>query len=124
MNKPSAKIKILYVDDEFFNLHLFKDMFKKDFEVYLASSGMEALEGLDAEQEIRYLLSDLSMPEMDGLELIKQVKTIFPKIICGLLTGYDKNSEIENAISDGLISRYFSKPMDPAEIRNFFSAGN
>ncbi|MCG6149345.1 response regulator [Leptospira levettii] len=118
------KIKILYVDDEDFNLQLFKDIFKKDFEVFIASSGNDALEELEENREIQYLVSDLSMPQMDGLELVKRVKANYPTIICSLLTGFEKTLEIEKAISEGTLTYYFAKPLDPAEIRKFFSVGS
>jgi len=65
--------KLLYVDDEFINLQLFKFNFQKEYELFLASSGSEALSILEKE-DINVIISDLKMPGMNGIELIKSIK--------------------------------------------------
>ncbi|EOQ87941.1 response regulator receiver domain protein [Leptospira yanagawae serovar Saopaulo str. Sao Paulo = ATCC 700523] len=120
MKKP----KLLYVDDEIMNLHLFRDLFRNDFDVLVAKSGEEALEEILETEEIQYVISDMRMPGMDGLELITKAKSERPDVVYCLLTGYDLTKEMEEAIAKKQVSRYFAKPLDPAEIRTFFSAGS
>lgn len=117
------KPKLLYVDDEIINLHLFRDLFRKDFDVIIASSGEEALEELAESNQIQFVISDMRMPEMNGLELISKAKQIRPEVVYCLLTGYDLTKEMEKAIDTKLVARYFAKPLDPTEIRNFLSEG-
>ncbi|WP_244241723.1 response regulator [Leptospira jelokensis] len=119
MKKP----KLLYVDDEIMNLHLFRDLFRNDFDVLVAKSGEEALEEILETDEIQYVISDMRMPGMNGLELISKAKTEKPNIVYCLLTGYDLTNEMEEAINQKQVARYFAKPLDPTEIRMFFSAG-
>lgn len=118
------KPKLLYVDDELLNLHLFRELFRNDFDVLIAGSGEEALETLEETKGIQFVLSDMRMPHMNGLELITKAKKNHPEIVYCLLTGYDLTEEMSKAIEEKQVACYFSKPMDPAEIRNFFSAGN
>lgn len=118
MKKP----KLLYVDDEIMNLHLFRDLFRNDFDVLVAISGEEALEEILESEEIQYVISDMRMPGMNGLELITKAKSERPNVVYCLLTGYDLTKEMEEAIAKKQVARYFAKPLDPAEIRMFFSA--
>lgn len=105
-----AKKKILYVDDEAINVRLFELSFKGDFCVYTATSAYEALEILKSNGDIRLLISDLRMPEMDGLELIREVKSADPAMVCMLLTGYVESDVLLEGFNKDLIFRYLTKP--------------
>ncbi|PKA14201.1 response regulator [Leptospira meyeri] len=123
MNDTKIKRKLLYVDDEILNLYLFRDYFKNEFEVIVAKSGKEAIEELNENLDVQFVISDMRMPEMNGLEFITKAKTIRPNITYCILTGYDLTPEIQTAIIENKVARYFSKPFDPAEISSFLSAG-
>ncbi|PJZ45604.1 response regulator [Leptospira brenneri] len=123
MNQNSIKRKLLYVDDEILNLYLFRDYFKNDFDVIVAQSGEEAIEELQENEDIQFVISDMRMPEMTGLEFITKAKAIRPNIVYCILTGYDLTPEIQTAIIEKRVARYFSKPFDPTEIGSFLSAG-
>ncbi|MCW7490490.1 response regulator [Leptospira meyeri] len=124
MNDTKIKRKLLYVDDEILNLYLFRDYFKNEFEVIVAKSGKEAIEELNENLDVQFVISDMRMPEMNGLEFITKAKTIRPNITYCILTGYDLTPEIQTAIIENKVARYFSKPFDPAEISSFLSAGS
>ncbi|MCW7482229.1 response regulator [Leptospira kanakyensis] len=124
MNQGITKRKLLYVDDEILNLYLFRDYFKNDFDVIVAKSGEEAIEELMENTDVQFVISDMRMPEMSGLEFITKAKTIRPNITYCILTGYDLTPEIQTAIIEKKVARYFSKPFDPTEIGLFLSAGN
>ncbi|EKJ88549.1 response regulator [Leptospira meyeri] len=124
MNDTKTKRKLLYVDDEILNLYLFRDYFKNEFEVIVAKSGKEAIEELNENLDVQFVISDMRMPEMNGLEFITKAKTIRPNITYCILTGYDLTPEIQSAIIENKVARYFSKPFDPAEISSFLSAGS
>lgn len=124
MNQITTKQKLLYVDDEILNLYLFREYFRNEFEVIVAQSGQEAIEELAENQDVKFVISDMRMPKMNGLEFITKALEIRPNITYCILTGYDLTPDIEKAIGEKKVARYFSKPFDPTEISLFLSAGN
>jgi CheY-like chemotaxis protein len=112
----NERITILYVDDESLNLLLFQINFQKKYNVLTAFSGLEGLEHLRTHPEIVIVVSDMKMPEMNGLEFIKMAKAEFPHVIFFILTGYDITAEIEEALRTNLIQKYHSKPFIIREI--------
>lgn len=112
MTKPT----ILYVDDDQFNITLFEFNFKSEFDILNATSGTEALELINSHSEINAVVSDVRMPEMDGIELITKIKGVRSEIPCFLLTGYGGAQEVIDAIDQKLIVGYFSKPFDKDNI--------
>ena len=111
-----SKRKILYVDDEEINLMIFKINLKDQYEILTADSGMQALQILDSDPEIKVVISDMRMPAMDGLEFITKAKEHRPELKYYMLTGFGLTPEIENALNTGLIIKNFSKPCDQREI--------
>jgi response regulator RpfG family c-di-GMP phosphodiesterase len=112
----SKKINLLYVDDEFINLQLFGLNLRRNYTIITADSGAKALEILKNNPEIDIVISDMKMPQMNGLEFIKIAKEKHSKIKCFILTGYDVTNEIQNAIKTGIILKYFRKPFNIPEI--------
>lgn len=112
----NEKPKILYVDDEFINLLLFKINFSKKYEVFTAENGLMGLELLDNNHDISIVLSDMKMPAMNGIEFIIKAKAKYPKISYFILTGYEITKEIQEALNSGLIVKYFRKPFNISEI--------
>ncbi len=107
---------LLYVDDEPLNTMLFKAYFKQIFDVHICDSGLKGLEKLRLNPEIRVVISDMKMPNMNGIEFIQLAKNEFPNIAYFILTGYDINEEITNALNSNLILKYFRKPFNEREI--------
>ena len=103
---------ILYVDDDYFNITLFEFNFKNQFNIVNANSGEDALKLIIENDNISAVVSDVRMPEMNGIELITRIKEIKPSLPCFLLTGYGGSSEVVEAIEKNLIVGYFSKPFD------------
>ncbi|HON18088.1 MAG TPA: response regulator [Salinivirgaceae bacterium] len=104
--------KILYVDDEFINLELFRVHFKNNFLVYTAASGIEALKILESES-IDVIITDLKMPGMSGIELIENIKKKSPQKVCMILSAYLDNAtfhEYKNTLAFKLISKPWKKP--------------
>jgi len=106
------KPKILYVDDEPINLKLFEINFSKKYEVFVANKGIHGLDILDQVQDISVIISDMKMPEMDGLEFIENAKNKYPDKKYYILTGFEITTEIQDALKTGLILKYFSKPFN------------
>ena len=109
-------VTILYVDDEPFNLKFFEINFRKKYNVILAESGDDGLEKLKLHPEIKVVISDMKMPGMNGVEFIKKAKNNYPNISYYILTGFDINDEISEALKSKLINKYFRKPFDMVEI--------
>ncbi|SDG81978.1 response regulator [Psychroflexus sediminis] len=112
----SEKIKIIYIDDEKINVMLFQINFSVNYEVYTGYSGYEGLNLLEKHSDTKAVISDLSMPEMSGIEFIMEAKKKYPEKKFYILTGFEVTDEIENAIKSGLIQGYFRKPFCMQEI--------
>ena len=110
------KAKILNVDDEPINGLLFSSIFKNKYEVLTAQSGLSGLKILEENMDIKVVISDMKMPGMNGIEFTKKVKELYPFLSCFILSGYDITSEITQLIDDGLIIKYFQKPIQIDEI--------
>ncbi len=102
--------KVLLVDDEKNILSAYKRNLRNSFQIYLADNPKIALEIFKRHGPFAAVVSDLKMPEMDGLQLLSEIKKINPETVRLLLTGYaDLNTAIE-AINRGNIFRLLTKP--------------
>ena len=112
----TEKPKILYVDDEPMNLMLFEINLRKSYQVVTADNAIQGLELLDKHNDLKVVISDMRMPQMTGMDLIRKAKKIHPEIAYYILTGYDITEEIQEAINQGLIIKCFQKPFNIKEI--------
>lgn len=110
-----SDINILYVDDEEQNIFLFEVIFGHLYKVHTATSGERGLEILNS-NTIDVVITDLHMPNMNGLEFINLASTNFEDIPYFVLSGYSFNQAIEEAMKAGLIKKYFRKPFNKDEI--------
>lgn len=107
------EITILYVDDEDINLFLFERSFRSLFKILTANSGEEGLKRLsESSHDIIVVISDMRMPVMNGIEFIRKAKERFNNIAYYVLTAFNYNEEIEKALEDKLIDKFFTKPFD------------
>lgn len=113
-----SKKKILYVDDESINILLFKTLMSKKYEIITASNGDEGLELLK-KNTVDFVVSDMRMPGMTGLEFIKKAHDIYDGIKYFILTGYSIDEEIEDAIKSKIVTQYWGKPADFDKIAAF-----
>ncbi|MGV3627515.1 MAG: protein kinase domain-containing protein [Betaproteobacteria bacterium] len=110
------KAKLLFVDDEERILNALRSVFRNQYNVFTASSGPEAMEFLKRFRP-HVVISDQRMPEMTGVEFLRQVKDFAPQTVRILLTGYSDLASIVGSINDGEVFRFISKPWDNAEIQ-------
>ncbi|MDA3866587.1 MAG: response regulator [Salinivirgaceae bacterium] len=103
------KFSILYVDDEASNLRIFKDSFRRKYNIFTASSAQEGIKILD-NHNVDLILSDQRMPEMTGVEFLKHSLQKNPGPNRILITGYTDLDAIENAINEAHIFQYIQKP--------------
>jgi len=106
---------VLYVDDERANRIVFEESLKSDFRIKVVENAKSALEVLDRE-EVAVVVSDIRMPEVDGLELLRMVKERHPTSIRMVVTAYSDVDPILRAINEGLVARYIVKPWDRDEL--------
>lgn len=107
---------ILFVDDEANILSSLKRLFRpQGYNLLTASSGKEGLEILE-DNEVDLIISDMRMPEMDGATFLKLAAEQRPETIRILLTGYADMTSTINAINEGKIYKYISKPWEDNDI--------
>lgn len=111
----TRKHTLLIVDDEEEILRSLRGLLRLEFEVHTATSGREALEILE-QQPIHVVLSDQRMPEMAGVELLSVARGERPRAIRVMFTGYADVKAVIEAINQGQIFRYVTKPWDPDEL--------
>jgi DNA-binding NtrC family response regulator len=109
------KHSILLVDDEPEILHSLMGLLRREFKLYTAQSGREAMEIL-AEHPIHVIMTDQRMPEMTGVQLMRRVANEFPDAIRIVFTGYADIKAVIDAINNGGLYRYITKPWDPDEL--------
>ena len=104
------KRTVLFVDDEEKILRSLKrGLLDEPYKTLFANSGKEALEILK-QNEVHVVVTDMRMPEMSGLELLKAVKEQYPHIIRMVLSGYTQVTTLLTAINQGEIYKYITKP--------------
>ncbi len=108
----NQNVTILCVDDEPINLRLFELNFKKKYRIITALSGMEGLIKLEEDAGIIVVVSDMRMPGMNGIEFIKEARLKHTHVIYFILTGFDITPEINDALQENIIHKYFSKPLN------------
>jgi DNA-binding NtrC family response regulator len=111
-----SKHPILVVDDEPEILQSLRGLLRLEFEVHTAHNGFEALEILQR-QPIHVVMTDQRMPEMTGVQLLSQVQGESPEAMRIVFTGYADIKAVIDAINQGRIFRYITKPWDPDELR-------
>ena len=112
-------MKVLVVDDETDVQALFEQRFRKELrngeiELNFAFSGEQAMEYMNAHnQEAVLILSDINMPGMSGLELLRQIKEKFelPPPIVMMITAYGDDENYNTAMSLGA-DDFLTKPVD------------
>ncbi|MHC4870252.1 MAG: sigma-54-dependent transcriptional regulator [Planctomycetota bacterium] len=117
MSEPSVPLKILFVDDEE-NMRTMLDIIlsKEGYDVDLADSGRKALE-LFEKNSYDLVIQDLTMPEMDGIELLERIKDICQETIVIIMTAHSTWSRAVDAMRLGAYD-YIKKPFDNTELKS------
>ena len=106
--------RILVVDDDEMNLTRTRIILKKNYDVLLASSGMEALHILKT-RKIDLVLLDIEMPKMNGFVTFRRIKETYGEIPVIFLTASGLEEDVHNAINLGAVN-YLKKPYRPQEL--------
>ena len=110
--------KILVVDDEkdvesLFRQHFRKEIRAKEVEMHFAFSGKEALEYMGTIQPFNLvlLMSDINMPEMSGLDLLKKAKELYPQLEVIMISAFGDEENVNTAKEFGA-QDFFTKPVN------------
>lgn len=108
--------RILFVDDEENILRALKRLLHKSgYETFFAPSGEAALE-IIKENELSVIVSDMRMPEMNGVELVRRANEIDSLSVKIILSGYSDIDDIMSAVNGGHIHSYITKPWKEADL--------
>ncbi|NLK40980.1 MAG: response regulator [Planctomycetes bacterium] len=104
------KKTVLFVDDDPFVLETLKvGLIGEPYERLFANSAHEALQLLETER-VHIVVSDLRMPEMNGLELLQIIRQKWPSVFRIVLSGQTQVSTLLHAINNGHIYKFIVKP--------------
>jgi response regulator RpfG family c-di-GMP phosphodiesterase len=105
--------KILFVDDEPNVLAGVERQLRKRYEIETAPGGTEGLAALDTRGPFAVVVSDMRMPVMDGAQFLARVYERHPNTVRLLLTGYSDVRSAIDAVNQGHVFRFLTKPCPP-----------
>ncbi len=109
---------VLYIDDELNSLKYFNKIYSSNFIIYTAENAAQGWEMLqDHSDQISVVLSDQRMPGESGVQLLKRVRENYPDMIRILVTAFADIESAVDAVNEGAIYKYISKPWDIPELR-------
>jgi signal transduction histidine kinase len=111
-----TKHTLLVVDDEPDVVKSVQDLLRFDYKVLGTTRAADALRLL-REQPVHVVISDQRMPEMTGVEFLRQLREQYPDTVRLLITGYADIRAVIDAINQGNVYRYITKPWEPEELQ-------
>ena len=121
MSIPLRDLKVLLVDDVPQAAKLLQMVFNGlgVHQVFIANDGMSAQEFLDAAddgEQVDLIVCDWKMPRMSGLDLLRQVRTVYPEMPFMMVTGNAEADSVKAAIELG-VDAYITKPFSPRQVQ-------
>ena len=110
--------KVLVVDDEENVLRAIARNFRQDFEMETALGPLAALSMISERGPYAVVVSDLRMPDMDGIQLLSQVRKQCPDTVRMILTGNGDSQSVVASVNDGCIFQFMTKPCPLDKLRN------
>lgn len=115
--RSEEQLTLLLVDDEPHVLSALTRLLRREgYRVLCAQSAAQALELLST-NSVQVILSDQRMPVMTGIQFLGKVKQLYPDIVRMVLSGYSELSALTDAINEGAIYRFLSKPWDDDKVK-------
>lgn len=115
--------KILFVDDDVNLLDAIQRALRKQFNIDRAVGGAEALQKLASDGPFALVVADMQMPGMSGLEFLRAVRTQAPDTVRIMLTGNSDQKTAMDAVNDGNVFRFLTKPCPPPTLIPAIEAG-
>jgi two-component system response regulator PilR (NtrC family) len=114
--RPTGTVRILIVDDEPSMREMLRIVLRREgYDVVVAVNGREAIERLQNES-IDLLLSDIRMPDVSGVEVLRTAKQLNPEIVAFMMTAFASTDTAVEAMRLGAVD-YFTKPFSVDELR-------
>lgn len=120
MTTANSKPAILCVDDEPGVLEGLELHLRRGFRVHTATSGAQGLQMIDSHGPFAVVLSDMRMPEMSGAVFLSKVREKSPASTRMLLTGQTDMQSAIQAVNEGQIFRFLTKPCPPKQLKAVF----
>ncbi|WP_439862129.1 EAL domain-containing protein [Pseudomonas sp. MBLB4136] len=115
--EDSNEQTLLLLDDEENILRALTRVLRRDgYRILTANRAQDAF-GLLAKHDVQVILSDQRMPEMNGTEFLSRVKDLYPHTIRIVLSGYTDLKSVTDAINQGAIYKFLTKPWDDEQLR-------
>jgi CheY-like chemotaxis protein len=108
--------RILLVDDEVNLLHSLRRSFRGKFDITIAEGGDAALKLLTKESCFAVIVSDMQMPNVNGLQVLSEARKRCPNTVRLMLTGNIDQQTAVNAVNLGGVFRFVNKPCEPVEL--------
>ncbi len=108
--------KVLIVDNDIDSLDTLERVLRKEFRVFRAGNGFEAIHVLDREGEMALVISELSMPVVDGVEFLMGMMHAYPDTVRMVLTRSLDPDLLLAAVNDLKLFRYMVKPFKREEL--------
>jgi response regulator RpfG family c-di-GMP phosphodiesterase len=115
--------KILFVDDEPSVLDGYKRMLHREFEVDTAVGAEKGMEAIFDRGPYAVVISDMRMPGLNGAQYLAHVRQMSPDTVRMLLTGYTDLSAAMDAVNEGNIFRFLTKPCEKGVLTNAIQDG-
>lgn len=114
--------RLLLVDDEPNILAALQRLLRRDhYQIFLANSGAHGLEVL-AGQSVDVIVSDQRMPGMLGADFLRRAREVCPDSIRIMLSGYTELQSVTDAVNEGAIFKFLTKPWDDEQLRAHIAA--
>ena len=107
----SVKSGLLIVDDDQATLDSLSKYLSREYTTYRASNGRQAIVKFNECSDIEIILSDIEMPEMEGIEMIEKIRVHNRDIIIIVMTAVSSSEKAREAVSKGA-DVWLSKPID------------
>ena len=111
------KFNIMFVDDSISVLKSLRWIFMDEsYHIFLYDNPLKALSTIE-DQKFAVIVSDQMMPEMEGVDFLKQVKQRSPDTEGMIMSVFVKPPAVSNAINPGVVNRFIEKSLDINEIK-------
>jgi len=114
---------ILLVDDEPNVLLGYERILRNEFKTHSAVGGADALNSIRKRGPYAVVLSDMRMPDMDGIQFLAEVKSLAPDTTRIILSGYADVKTALSAVNEGNVFRFLTKPCSKEVLASTLTAG-
>jgi len=121
MSAIEQKPRLLIVDDEPTVLRSLTWLLKKDYEITQAGGGQDAIELIRSQSPFDTIICDCRMPDVTGIEVLREAKERHPQTTRILLTGYAELNSVVGSVNESEVFRFVGKPWNNSDLRSIVS---